>query len=119
MKPSPVSNLAAHAAVTMGRAPRTWRGHRRGGAWKLAYVDFVTTLMALFIVLWLINASARVQESVSGYFRDPRGCTHQLGAAPVLASEGVRLDRNTASNLQRKIEQACKTCPISASCATR
>jgi flagellar motor protein MotB len=43
---------------------------------------FVTALMALFIVLWLMSASGKTKESVSGYFRDPRGYTRKLGAGP-------------------------------------
>jgi chemotaxis protein MotB len=42
-------------------------------AWKVAYADFMTALMALFIVLWLMNQSKPVQEAVGGYFRDPNG----------------------------------------------
>jgi chemotaxis protein MotB len=48
-------------------------GKHHGGAWKVAYADFVTGMMALFIVLWLLSASQEVQRSVGGYFRDPRG----------------------------------------------
>ena len=44
-----------------------------GGAWKVAYADFVTAMMALFIVLWLMNSSKPVQDAVGGYFRDPDG----------------------------------------------
>lgn len=44
-----------------------------GGAWKVAYADFVTALMSLFIVLWLMNSSRPIQEAVGGYFRDPSG----------------------------------------------
>jgi len=93
------------------RAPRPLRGHRRGGAWKVAYADFVTTLMALFIVLWLMNASATVKQSVSGYFNDPRGYTRKLGAGPASAGEGLRADRKTAADLRRQIEQALKKMP--------
>jgi chemotaxis protein MotB len=50
-----------------------------GGAWKVAYADFVTALMALFIVLWLTNASKPVQEAVGGYFRDPNGTAQKKG----------------------------------------
>lgn len=50
-----------------------------GGAWKVAYADFVTALMALFIVLWLTNASKPVQEAVGGYFRDPNGTGQKKG----------------------------------------
>ena len=44
-------------------------GGHHGGAWKVAYADFVTAMMALFIVLWLLNSSKQVQEAVGGYFR--------------------------------------------------
>jgi chemotaxis protein MotB len=48
-------------------------GGHHGGAWKVAYADFVTAMMALFIVLWLLNSSKQVQEAVGGYFKDPTG----------------------------------------------
>ncbi len=54
-------------------------GHH-GGAWKVAYADFVTAMMALFIVLWLMNASKQVQEAVGGYFKDPRGTAKVVGS---------------------------------------
>jgi flagellar motor protein MotB len=40
-------------------------GGHHGGAWKVAYADFVTAMMALFIVLWLLNSSKQVQEALS------------------------------------------------------
>lgn len=54
-------------------------GGHNGGAWKVAYADFVTAMMALFIVLWLMNASKQVQEAVGGYFKDPRGTAKVVG----------------------------------------
>ncbi len=45
----------------------------------MAYADFVTAMMALFIVLWLMNASRQVQEAVGGYFKDPRGTSKVVG----------------------------------------
>jgi chemotaxis protein MotB len=47
-------------------------GHH-GGAWKVAYADFVTAMMALFIVLWILGQSSEVKEAVAGYFKDPVG----------------------------------------------
>jgi hypothetical protein len=44
-------------------------GHH-GGAWKVAYADFVTAMTALFIVLWLLNSSKQIQVAVGGYFKD-------------------------------------------------
>ncbi len=56
-------------------------GGHHGGAWKVAYADFVTAMMALFIVLWLMNSSKPVQEAVGGYFRDPNGVAQKKGTA--------------------------------------
>src|SRR5262245_66611718 len=45
-------------------------GHH-GGAWKVAYADFVTAMMAFFLVMWLVNQSKPVKAAIGGYFRDP------------------------------------------------
>ena len=42
-----------------------------GGAWKVAYADFVTALFALFLVLWIMGQDEEVKGTVSAYFRDP------------------------------------------------
>ncbi len=55
-------------------------GHH-GGAWKVAYADFVTAMMALFIVLWLMNSSKPVREAVGGYFKDPRATAKFVGTS--------------------------------------
>jgi chemotaxis protein MotB len=60
---------------------KSGHGGHHGGAWKVAYADFVTAMMALFIVLWLMNSSKPVQEAVGGYFRDPRGVAQKKGTA--------------------------------------
>lgn len=47
-------------------------GHH-GGAWKVAYADFVTAMMALFIVLWVLGQDEKIVQGVAGYFKDPVG----------------------------------------------
>jgi chemotaxis protein MotB len=56
-------------------------GGHHGGAWKVAYADFVTAMMSLFIVLWLLNSSEHVRKAVAGYFNDPLGHSTMNGAA--------------------------------------
>ena len=56
-------------------------GGHHGGAWKVAYADFVTAMMALFIVLWLTNTSKPIQVAISGYFKDPSGTGKQTGSS--------------------------------------
>jgi chemotaxis protein MotB len=54
-------------------------GGHHGGAWKVAYADFVTAMMALFIVLWLMSSNKPVKEAVAGYFKDPSGTIKLTG----------------------------------------
>jgi chemotaxis protein MotB len=42
-----------------------------GGAWKVAYADFVTALMAFFLVMWAVGQSAQVRAAIAGYFKNP------------------------------------------------
>jgi len=56
-------------------------GGHHGGAWKVAYADFVTAMMALFIVLWLTNTSKPIQVAISGYFKDPSGTGKETGSS--------------------------------------
>lgn len=63
-------------------------GHH-GGAWKVAYADFVTAMMAFFLVMWLVNQSEVVKESVGGYFRDPSGFTENSGAGVLQGGPGI------------------------------
>jgi chemotaxis protein MotB len=44
-----------------------------GGAWKVAYADFVTAMMAFFLVMWIVAQNKDAKEAVSAYFRDPFG----------------------------------------------
>jgi chemotaxis protein MotB len=84
---------------------------RHGGAWKVAYADFVTALMALFIVLWLMNASQPVKMSVAGYFRDPRAYSQRLGAGPANSGEGLPIHKDNAADIRRQLEQAMQRMP--------
>jgi chemotaxis protein MotB len=42
-----------------------------GGAWKVAYADFVTAMMAFFLVMWIVGQDQKVRKSVADYFSDP------------------------------------------------
>jgi chemotaxis protein MotB len=64
-------------------------GGHHGGAWKVAYADFVTTMMALFIVLWIIGQNEGVRIAVARYFRDPGAFTEKSGPIPVAGGAGL------------------------------
>jgi len=82
-----------------------------GGAWKVAYADFVTAMMALFIVLWLLSASEKVQKAVGGYFQDPTGKGRQTGTTNAGAGETLTLNREDLQRLKEKLEEIVKQIP--------
>jgi chemotaxis protein MotB len=82
-------------------------GHH-GGAWKVAYADFVTAMMALFIVLWLFNSSNQVQEAVGGYFKDPTGTAKKVGSNLQGAGENFVLTRDNTPRLKEQLQKAMK-----------
>ena len=72
----------------------------------MAYADFVTAMMALFIVLWLLNSSKQVQEAVGGYFKDPTGTSKQVGSNMLGAGENFVLTRDNMPKLKEQLQQA-------------
>src|SRR3954469_6897769 len=83
-------------------------GHH-GGAWKVAYADFVTAMMALFIVLWLLSSSEQVQKAVGGYFTDPKGHAKDVGnGLRGAGSESLPIHKDDMKKLKEKLEQAVK-----------
>ena len=80
-------------------------GHH-GGAWKVAYADFVTAMMALFIVLWMMNASKQVQEAVGGYFKDPKGSSKVVGTNKNGAGDYVELKKEDMEKLKQQLLQS-------------
>lgn len=83
-------------------------GGHHGGAWKVAYADFVTAMMALFIVLWLLNSSKQVQEAVGGYFKDPTGTSRKVGSNMMGAGENFVLTRDNMPKLKEQLQNAMK-----------
>jgi chemotaxis protein MotB len=81
-------------------------GGHHGGAWKVAYADFVTAMMALFIVLWLMNTSKPIQDAVGGYFRDPAGTSKKVGAGDAGAGENYILSQDNMSKLKEELQKA-------------
>lgn len=81
-------------------------GGHHGGAWKVAYADFVTALMSLFIVLWLLNTSPQVQKAVAGYFSDPSSNGKETGTKALGAGESISIDKQNVEKLKEEIEKA-------------
>lgn len=83
-------------------------GGHHGGAWKVAYADFVTAMMALFIVLWILGQDSEVKEAVSGYFRDPVGFTMKSRLMIDQKNLGVQINsinQNDLEEIQQEEEE--------------
>lgn len=85
-------------------------GHH-GGAWKVAYADFVTSMMALFMVLWLVNSAAEpTRQRIASYFRKPgifqkgSGTPLEIGGGGILQdSFAPPADANSQVMVNKKI----------------
>jgi chemotaxis protein MotB len=84
-------------------------GGHHGGAWKVAYADFVTAMMSLFIVLWLMGSSEKVKKAVAGYFNDPKGTGSMLGTTMTGTGEAITVQANDdMQKLKAKLEAEIK-----------
>ena len=63
------------------RRKRPSHGGGHGGAWKVAFADFMTAMFALFLVLWLVSQSSDVRTNIAGYFANPMGFPGEAGSA--------------------------------------
>jgi chemotaxis protein MotB len=80
-------------------------GHH-GGAWKVAYADFMTAMMSLFIVLWLLNTTPQIKKAVAGYFNDPLSGGKETGTKALGVGDSVSIDQKNVANLKDQIEKA-------------
>jgi chemotaxis protein MotB len=103
-------------------------GHaHHGGSWKVAYADFVTAMMAFFMVMWIMGLSDDTRTQIQGYFNDPVGFMRSMPrsrtvVAPTSAiaprpGESVGGGRTVAEqveaqDLKEKIETALATAEL-------
>ncbi len=80
-------------------------GHH-GGAWKVAYADFVTAMMALFIVLWVMGQDSKVKEAVASYFKNPTGISIGVGSGILNGGNKIISDKKTEDMMRREEEKA-------------
>src|SRR5262249_14772647 len=71
-----------------------------GGAWKVAYADFVTAMMAFFLVMWLVSQSSAVRGAVAGYFRDPGAFDHPQSTS-MMTGDGPGVETSPRANPAR------------------
>lgn len=101
--------MAAKTAPIIIIKKKVAHGGHHGGAWKVAYADFVTAMMSLFIVLWLMNSSEKIKKAVAGYFNDPKGTASLMGTT--MTGTGETVNAAAAQDMQKlkeKLEEQIK-----------
>jgi chemotaxis protein MotB len=74
--------------IIIRKKSRHGGGGHHGGAWKVAYADFVTAMMAFFLVMWLVSQSTETKAAVAGYFRTP-GAFKETASTGILPGGGM------------------------------
>src|SRR5471030_804979 len=104
------------APVIIIRKKKGGHAAHHGGAWKVAYADFVTAMMAFFLVMWLMAQKQEVKAQIGGYFRDPGVFDYQKskgilpggkpGAEPGHAPEAAPADASALKKEEQVLAQA-------------
>jgi chemotaxis protein MotB len=103
--------MAAKAPIIVIKKKGGHGGHH-GGAWKVAYADFVTAMMSLFIVLWLMSSSEKVKKAVAGYFQDPKGTSTLMGTTMTGTGEAIPVaTKQDLDKLKEKLEKEIQANP--------
>ena len=99
--------MADTRPIQVIKRPSRHSGHH-GGAWKVAYADFVTAMMALFIVLWMMNSSKQIQVAVGGYFKDPSGNSKLAGSNQAGSGENFTVTKDNMAQLKDALENTVR-----------
>ncbi len=71
--------MAEQQPIIVKKIKKGGHGHH-GGAWKLAYADFVTAMMAFFLLMWLLGTTSDPErKGIAEYFQDPFKASHEGG----------------------------------------
>ena len=75
---------AAGKIIVIKKKKKGHGGHH-GGSWKVAYADFVTAMMAFFMVMWILGMDQQLRQAIEGYFSNPVGYKkgYSGGATPI------------------------------------
>lgn len=105
-----MSKPGGHEIIVIRRIKKH-AGHH-GGAWKVAYADFVTAMMAFFLVMWLAAQDARIRDAVAGYFKEPGAMPNEtsnsiIGGGPGgIDASGMPVIQNKPSGMLEAEQKA-------------
>lgn len=87
-----MANAEEKAPIIIKKINKGGEGHH-GGAWKVAYADFVTAMMAFFLLLWLLNVTTAEQKmGIADYFSPASASKQTSGSGGVMGGQTIRVD---------------------------
>lgn len=95
----------AHDAIIIKKKKVVGHGGHHGGSWKVAYADFVTAMMAFFMVMWIMGLSDDNKAMIQGYFNDPAGFmknpprTKDVVSMPGASKMSMRLPKSKGTGM--------------------
>jgi chemotaxis protein MotB len=107
--------MAGNNAVVIKRIKKGGHGGHHGGAWKVAYADFVTAMMAFFLLMWLINTTTPEQKrGIADYFAPQSIAQTMSGSGGVLGGKVMGEDDAHAGGAQSVMQKQSPPAPSSA-----
>jgi chemotaxis protein MotB len=107
--------MAGDNAVVIKRIKKGGHGGHHGGAWKVAYADFVTAMMAFFLLMWLINTTTPEQKrGIADYFAPQSIAQTVSGSGGVLGGKVMGEDNAHAGGAQSVMQKQSPPSPSSA-----
>src|SRR5690606_15551830 len=92
--------------ITIKKVKKVIGGGHHGGAWKVAYADFVTAMMAFFLLMWLINTTSPEQKrGIADYFAPASVSRSSQGSDGLLGGTAFQEDGARASGSNRQIDE--------------
>ena len=106
--------MAGDNAVVIKRIKKGGHGGHHGGAWKVAYADFVTAMMAFFLLMWLINTTTPEQKrGIADYFAPQSIAQTVSGSGGVLGGKVMGEDDAHAGGAQSVMQKQSPPAPNS------
>jgi len=102
--------MSGNRPIVIKKVKKVVGGGHHGGAWKVAYADFVTAMMAFFLLMWLINTTSPEQKrGIADYFAPASVSRSSQGSDGLLGGTAFQDDGARASGSNRQIEEELST----------
>ncbi|MAP93758.1 MAG: motility protein MotB [Ponticaulis sp.] len=104
--------MAGNQPVVIKKVKKVSGGGHHGGAWKVAYADFVTAMMAFFLLMWLINTTSPEQKrGIADYFAPAAVSSSTSGTGGVLGGTAISTEGARSQGSKSIIEQLSPETP--------